>query len=286
MQSKKTEQTKKIKIWWEGPFSSQEVTKGSFESFDIKPDDHGLYQIYATHPLYGDSVLVYIGKTLDSFRNRLKNRWVVDVSPDVENVQIYLGKLSEDRRQLSSEDEKKLISLAESLLIYALKPAYNSSNIQGVGKNIRDNDFSVYNYNSRRSLYPVFDSNFYFSYFANVIAVDNMATEFGKKMQDKDDEQEGFIYGFDIRESSQVSFCLCIEKNLWAQENIPLILQVIAHDSAQEKLKKISGLKYSEEFDRYYYVIEEDFFNKSKDKQKECLVKKMNNITDKLKYTA
>ena len=92
-----------IKIFWEGPFSIEEITNNEIdEKYDVKSSDKGLYQIYGSHPLYGDGVLVYIGRTKNSFQSRLNGRWVIENGRDTENVQIYLSKIISDSKKLKN----------------------------------------------------------------------------------------------------------------------------------------------------------------------------------------
>ncbi len=69
---------KEIDIWWEGPFDQDEIIDNDIDKnfYDNTADKIGLYQIYGTHPLYGNDVLLYIGRTKGKkgFLDRLKNR--------------------------------------------------------------------------------------------------------------------------------------------------------------------------------------------------------------------
>ncbi len=78
-----------INIWWEGPFTQEEIIKNKINSkkYDNRATDIGLYQVYSSHPLYGADVLVYIGMTVaeGGFKSRLTNRWVIENGNDIEN---------------------------------------------------------------------------------------------------------------------------------------------------------------------------------------------------------
>ena len=47
-----------IHIEWEGPYSLNQL-----DTLNDLRRDHGLYQIYGHHPVYGSNVLLYIGQT-------------------------------------------------------------------------------------------------------------------------------------------------------------------------------------------------------------------------------
>ena len=114
-----------IYIQWEGPLTPAQV------KLKNKPNDFGLYQVYAHHPVYGRGVLVYIGQTRDTFAGRiLQHRWEKSLSePDPERVEFYVGRLKGAATPDLGRWHKE-IDLAEKLLIYALAPAYNSTYIK------------------------------------------------------------------------------------------------------------------------------------------------------------
>ncbi len=126
----KEEKMKEINIWWEGPFTQDDIINDKIDSeqYDNKATDIGLYQVYSSHPLYGADVLVYIGMTVakGGFKSRLKNRWVIESGDDSENVKIYLGRIFSYSKKIAKKDEITMIKQAESLLINALTPAFNT----------------------------------------------------------------------------------------------------------------------------------------------------------------
>jgi hypothetical protein len=142
-----------ININWEGPFSIDDILNNKIDSkkFAVKSDDIGLYQIYGSHPLYGSDILVYIGRTQNKngFKSRLKGRWVIENGTDANNVQIYLGTIFSDSKKYNNKELNYCIEKAEILMINALKPAFNSSNIQSA-KDF-EQDYIVYNHGSYRS---------------------------------------------------------------------------------------------------------------------------------------
>jgi hypothetical protein len=159
---KVTNKSEEINIFWEGPFSKDDILNDEINSkrYDNTADKIGIYQIYGTHPLYGRDKLLYIGRTRDKkgFKNRLRNRWVIENGQDNENIKIYLGTIFSDVECIEGK-EHDFIEKAEVLLIYALKPAFNSSNIQSAGK--ISEDYIIYNYNNYRDIYPILSSKYF-----------------------------------------------------------------------------------------------------------------------------
>ena len=47
---------KLIEIEWEGPFTMEEISNKN------KSDDFGIYMAYGQHRIYGENVLLYVGK--------------------------------------------------------------------------------------------------------------------------------------------------------------------------------------------------------------------------------
>ena len=111
-----------IHIDWDGPFSIDDLPDLNDEDID-----YGVYQIYGGHPVYGSSVLLYIGKAVEqTFATRIKQEeW--EFNCDSGNVEIYVGRLTGSKTPKDWDDE---IALAESLLIYSHKPALNSQNVK------------------------------------------------------------------------------------------------------------------------------------------------------------
>jgi hypothetical protein len=144
-----------IHIEWEGPYLLQQLA-----SFKDPSKDIGLYQIYAHHPVYGNNVLVYIGKVSgarQSFATRISQHgWGAGSEPDRERVVVYLGRL---KGQITpGKDEwNREIDLAEKLLIHAHAPAFNSTHImavsEGPGISPEVQNVRVLNWKSHRSLH-------------------------------------------------------------------------------------------------------------------------------------
>ena len=114
-----------IHIQWEGPLSKDEAAKLS------TPRDRGLYQIYGSHPVYGLSTLLYIGKTMDAFgtRNDGHEKAMLNLEHGQGTPSMYVGRLygasSLDNPSLDAE-----VDIAESLLIKAHKPSWNAARIK------------------------------------------------------------------------------------------------------------------------------------------------------------
>jgi len=134
-----------IHIDWEGPFSIEDLSS-------LKEDDkdYGVYQIYGGHPLYGSNVLLYIGRAVDqTFGKRISQEgW--EENRDFENVSIYIGRLSGKETPEGNEWDNEII-LAESLLIYSHKPAFNAQSIRSVPDKRLDN-VHVFNWVAHRDL--------------------------------------------------------------------------------------------------------------------------------------
>ncbi|MGD9970429.1 MAG: hypothetical protein AB7S65_08225 [Sulfuricurvum sp.] len=207
-----------IQIDWEGPFSEDEITNDNIDSnkYRVNATDIGLYQIYASHPLYGDDALVYIGRTKDSFKARLKDRWIIEYGSDAENVKIYLGKIFSDNKALTTEQTHKIIEKAEVLLINTLKPAYNSSNIQSVKEDFLKERFLVQNRGNYRKLFPVLDSQYFWKELKNYSLVRKISELFDVKPEDKN----GF-FGCALYDST---VWIGTIYKIWEEEGFPSVI--------------------------------------------------------------
>jgi len=136
-----------IQIDWTGPYLLKDIT----ELTDVQKD-YGIYQIYGKHPVYGSNVLLYIGKAdYQTIGKRIsqENWWDTN---DSTTLTIYAGRLSGESVPNESKWSNE-IDLAEKLLIYVHKPAYNSKNLN----NIPDQDLQdvhILNWGSYRDLFP------------------------------------------------------------------------------------------------------------------------------------
>ena len=231
-----------INIWWEGPFTQEEIITPSSDDKNETNETNeanniskkiGLYQVYGSHPLYGNDVLLYIGRTKgkNGFSSRLKNRWVIEYGNDANNVKIYLGTIYSDRMTIIPQEENRQIDLAEVLLINALKPAYNSSNIQSVGTQYIEEQYLVKNRNNYRNLYPVLSSEYFLEdNILNVVYVDKLADVYDRNVEDDDE-----FYGFNIFNDKVF---IGIDYKCWDKEHVPLHIG-ISKEIDSKLLKKI-----------------------------------------------
>lgn len=136
----------KIHIDWVGAHSLEGVKQLTAS------DDYGVYQIYGTHPIYGSDVLLYIGKadkqTL-GVRIPQHEKWAY--TSDVSNIKVYTGHLGSNS-DVSDEEWSHLIDVAERLLIFTHKPAYNSASINSIYKVPIESH--VFNWGNFRNLMP------------------------------------------------------------------------------------------------------------------------------------
>jgi hypothetical protein len=136
-----------IQIEWEGPYKLNELNKLTDDS-----KDYGLYQIYGKHPVYGSGVLLYIGKAdLQTIGKRIsqENWWDTN---DSNTLMIYAGRLAGEITP-DEEEWSKEIDLAEKLLIYVHKPAYNSKNLMSI-PDTDLHDVHILNWGDYRDLLP------------------------------------------------------------------------------------------------------------------------------------
>jgi len=150
-----------IHIFWEGPYGIDDLP--GLRTYER---DYGIYQVYGHHPLYGHSVLLYIGLANDqTFGVRLNQEgWLYGTDPY--NVQFYVGRLA-GRRAVTYEEWGERIKQAEKLLIYAHLPAFNTSNTKSIPEAyvLRNR---VFNWGAYRSLFPEVSGDRYTSRFNHI----------------------------------------------------------------------------------------------------------------------
>jgi len=132
-----------IIIKWEGPFTANEIRQKT------GGEDFGIYQVYGNHRIYGQNVLLYIGKAVEqTFGVRMPQH--DDWFDWEENQQTYfLGRFC-GLEQILIKDWDAQIDLAEKYLIYHCQSAWNSS-----GLNININNYEkakIYNFGNKGSL--------------------------------------------------------------------------------------------------------------------------------------
>ncbi len=112
-----------IHILWEGPFSIRTALDRRLEN------DYGLYQIYGTHPIFGQDALLYIGQANGrTFFGRLpwyEGHWE-QREPD--HYEVYLGRLG-GWQPIDDSRWGTLIDNAEAIAVFNASPPYNRSRI-------------------------------------------------------------------------------------------------------------------------------------------------------------
>ncbi len=240
-----------IKIDWMGPYKIDEITQKKKKLFR---EEKGLYQIYGYHPLYGNDVLLYIGKTANqTFSKRLKDRYEVEYSSDIYNTKIYLGVIISDNKNLKDNEKIMHIGKAEALLINALKPAYNSFNVKSVNKELAQENFIVYNEGNYRSIYPILSSEYFWKNWKNYELIDRIAKDLYGTTPTYDKKSRE--YAFHIDEDEDI--WLSINEKIW--ENYGYPLQIAIPKENEEAIKKLDPV--GEEEDEYLYINALDDLN-------------------------
>lgn len=247
---------KEINIWWEGPFSKSQIINNKIDSakYNNTSNRIGLYQIYGTHPLYGNDVLLYIGRTKSKkgFADRLNQRWEIEGGNDDENVKIYLGTIYSSEVTITQAEENSLIDLSEVLLINALKPAFNSSNIKSVGKKYLENSYRVHNENNYRNLYPILSSEYFLqSTIGNENVTEILAKEYNADIKNKDT-----FYMFTL--PSNENILIGIDYECWEQTKKPLHLAILKEginkSIIKQLKKKFDFLNYEDDDEECIYI--------------------------------
>ncbi|MGN4718480.1 hypothetical protein ACTFQ7_22070 [Bacillus cereus group sp. MYBK226-2] len=142
-----TTKTSLFQILWDGPYNITDLIKLKNEEID-----YGIYQIYGNHPVYGNDVLLYIGKAdLQTIGQRISQENWPDTN-DSNNTKIYVGRFHGSKNPTETEWSVE-IDLAERLLIYVHKPAYNSKGISSLTE-LEFQDIHILNWGNYRSLLP------------------------------------------------------------------------------------------------------------------------------------
>jgi hypothetical protein len=115
--------------------------------------DFGIYQVYGQHPIYGDNVLLYIGKVKDEhFSARLYGHRDFDASQIPKFTKIHLGYFCK-ADDISEKNWKDAIDIVEKVLIRSHFLAYNSKDVKGFLESNTPN-ILIYNWGNRGSLLP------------------------------------------------------------------------------------------------------------------------------------
>ena len=136
-----------IQIHWDGPFKLADLP-----SLTNTETDYGIYQIYGKHIAYGSDVLLYIGK---ADRQTIGIRIAQEGWPntnDSNNTKIYVGRLHGSRTPTEIEWSDE-IDLAERLLIYVHKPAYNARSLSTL-PDAQLQNIHILNWGHHRDLLP------------------------------------------------------------------------------------------------------------------------------------
>lgn len=113
-------------VHWYGPYSLKKL-----EGKVGEDKNFALYAVYGTHPLYGQNVLLYIGMTTQSLRERIDqhNSWI---SEQADPVSVYAAAIAPFETWAAARASDNYprphptdIKAIEALLIFAHQPAYN-----------------------------------------------------------------------------------------------------------------------------------------------------------------
>lgn len=120
----------------------------------ISSSDYGIYQVYGNHPIYGNDVLLYIGKAQDqTFGTRLEQHWDFSVNFFSNLSRIHLGRLTE-KDDWNKRTLEMNIDRIEKLLILANCPAFNANGIKGTLNTEEIDFFQVLNWGDYGSILP------------------------------------------------------------------------------------------------------------------------------------
>ncbi|WP_172370441.1 hypothetical protein [Sporosarcina jiandibaonis] len=136
-----------IQIDWEGSYNLKDLP-----NLTNVVTDYGIYQIYGKHPVYGSDVLLYIGKSdFQTLGKRISQEGWLDTNAS-NNTKVYVGRLH-GLQKPTNEMWSKDIDLAERLLIYVHKPAYNSRSISSLPDSELQN-IHILNWGHHRDILP------------------------------------------------------------------------------------------------------------------------------------
>lgn len=107
-----------IEIGWEGPFTMDEIKQFNTDK------DFGLYLAYGPHSIYGENVLLYVGK---AEQQSLGVRILQHMEEDWYGTEkIYIGRLGGTEIPTMSDWDQS-IDYAETKLIQYCLPSWNAS---------------------------------------------------------------------------------------------------------------------------------------------------------------
>ena len=149
---------KVYEVIWDGPFTSENIKSALGENMQ----KYALYSVYGSHPIYGNNILLYIGKTERGVLTRLSEH---DFWMDQERFglsQIFVASIGEfkdweqsNKTEIYDLPDSDIIDQIEKLLIYAVKPVHNEKCKKSVSllEEIR-----IFNTNNYGSLFPEISS--------------------------------------------------------------------------------------------------------------------------------
>ncbi len=112
---------KLIEIEWEGPFTMEEISNKN------KSDDFGIYMAYGQHRIYGENVLLYVGK---AEQQKFSVRILQHLNDDWWGTEsIYLGRLGGKESSITFSDWDEQIDYVETKFIQYCLPSWNASKL-------------------------------------------------------------------------------------------------------------------------------------------------------------
>jgi hypothetical protein len=139
---------KLIHIGWEKlDFTEEGISKLN------KEFHYGVYQIYGSHPVYGEDTLLFIGKTHQTkFSERLKGRTEFsELILKPKCIRIGMLYKSDD---CDHENWEQMIELSEKILVKAHFPVFNSQGIKGLSKSENNGNYIIKNWGDYGLLLP------------------------------------------------------------------------------------------------------------------------------------
>ena len=126
----RSRESTRIHILWTGPHTYEYIA----ERRDA--GDFGLYQLYGPHLQYGPHVLLYIGQTVNFAKRHRSEGYNHPWYDNGSSLRFHLGRIwkSQDQETPTRDKLKRLVVVAERLLILAHSPAFNSDHVSGMGK--------------------------------------------------------------------------------------------------------------------------------------------------------
>jgi hypothetical protein len=110
-----------IEIEWEGPFTMEEISTKNGSN------DFGLYMAYGHHRVYGENVLLYVGK---AEQQKFSVRILQHLNDDWWGTEsIYLGRLGGAESSITFSEWDEQIDYTETKFIQYCLPSWNASKI-------------------------------------------------------------------------------------------------------------------------------------------------------------